>query len=223
LDGDGDRIVVISSTGQIIWPDQLLMIFARDVVSRNPGCDVIFDVKSTHRLNQIISNYGGRPVMWKTGHSHMKAKMRETDALLAGEFSGHIFFKERWFGFDDGVYAAARLLEIMSLRDQSIDGLFESLPQMVSTPEIKIAVTEDKKFSLVSTLIEQGDFASGEKITTDGLRIDFAKGWGVIRASNTSPALTLRFEAENDSGIEKIKTLFKRELKKIDRTLPLDF
>ena len=223
LDGDGDRIVVISSSGQVIWPDQLLMIFAREVVSRNPGCDIIFDVKSTRRLNQIISSYGGRPVMWKTGHSHIKAKMRETNALLAGEFSGHIFFKERWFGFDDGVYAAARLLEIMSLRDQSLDDMLDSLPKMVSTPEIKIPATEDNKFTIINTLIESGDFASGEKTTLDGLRVDFAKGWGLVRASNTSPALTLRFEADNASGVEQIKALFKRELAKIDKTLAVNF
>ncbi|MEO0442610.1 MAG: phosphomannomutase/phosphoglucomutase [Pseudomonadota bacterium] len=223
LDGDGDRIVVISASGQIIWPDQLLMMFARDVVSRNPGCDVIFDVKSTRRLSQIISRYGGRPVMWKTGHSHIKSKMRETNALLAGEFSGHIFFRERWFGFDDGIYAAARLLEIMSIRDQSLDEMLESLPSMVSTTEIKIAVSEDRKFELIDALISNGDFAPGEVTTMDGLRVDFGKGWGLVRASNTSPALTLRFEAESDSGIEKIKTLFKRELIKVDETLDVSF
>ncbi len=223
LDGDGDRVVVVTSTGKIVWPDQLLMIFARDVVSRNPGCDVIFDIKSTRQLNQVISSYGGRPVMWKTGHSHIKAKMRETEALLAGEFSGHIFFKERWFGFDDGIYAAARLLEIMSLRDQSLDDIIDAMPDMYATPEIKIPVTEESKFDIVEKLTAEGDFVAGEKTTIDGLRVDFAKGWGLVRASNTAPVLTLRFEASNENGIEQLKTLFKRELQKIDNTLPLDF
>jgi phosphomannomutase/phosphoglucomutase len=223
LDGDGDRLVVVTSAGEIIWPDQLLMLFARDVVSRNPGCDVIFDIKSTRQLNQVVSSYGGRPIMWKTGHSHIKSKMKETDALLAGEFSGHIFFKERWFGFDDGIYAAARLMEIMSLRDQSLDDMLSSLPRLSSTPEIKITVTEDSKFTLVERLIKEGDFASGEKTTIDGLRVDFAKGWGLIRASNTAPALTLRFEADSDNGVDQLKTLFKRELQKLDAGLSLDF
>lgn len=223
LDGDGDRIVVVTQSGNIIWPDQLLMLFARDVVSRNPGCDVIFDIKSTRQLNQVISSYGGRPVMWKTGHSHMKAKMKETGALLAGEFSGHIFFKERWFGFDDGIYAAARLLEIMSLRDQSLDEMIEAMPPMVATPEIKIATDEEHKFTIIEKLIESGDFATGEKTTIDGLRVDFDKGWGLVRASNTTAALTLRFEAQNESGIEQLKTLFKRELQKVDRSLALGF
>ncbi|MFT6387043.1 MAG: phosphomannomutase/phosphoglucomutase [Cellvibrionaceae bacterium] len=223
LDGDGDRLVAVTSSGKIIWPDQLLMLFARDVVSRNPGCDVIFDIKSTRQLNQVISSYGGRPVMWKTGHSHMKSKMQETGALLAGEFSGHIFFKERWFGFDDGIYAAARLLEIMSLRDQSLDAMLDTMPSINATPEIKISVAEEEKFGIIDRLIEQGDFAAGEKTTIDGLRIDFDDGWGLVRASNTSAALTLRFEAKNENGIEQLKTLFKRELHKIDSSLSMDF
>jgi len=223
LDGDGDRLVVVSSSGKIIWPDRLLMLFARDVVSRNPGCDVIFDIKSTRQLNQVISSYGGRPVMWKTGHSNMKAKMQETGALLAGEFSGHIFFKERWFGFDDGIYAAARLLEIMSLRDQSLDAMLEAMPSVYATPEIKIVVAEEDKFGIIDRLIQQGDFSAGEKTTIDGLRVDFDKGWGLVRASNTSAALTLRFEAQNENGVEQLKTLFKRELQKVDNSLSMDF
>lgn len=223
LDGDGDRLVIVTPSGRIIWPDQLLMLFARDVVSRNPGCDVIFDIKSTRQLNQVISSYGGRPVMWKTGHSHIKAKLEETGALLAGEFSGHIFFKERWFGFDDGIYAAARLLEMMSLRDQNLDDMLASLPMMVATSEIKLPIAEENKMPLIAALVEKGDFAGGEKTTIDGLRVDFDKCWGLVRASNTSSALTLRFEAQTKSGVEQLKTLFKRELKKVDKSLPLDF
>ncbi len=223
LDGDGDRLVVVTSSGNIIWPDQLLMIFARDVVSRNPGCDVIFDIKSTRRLNQVISSYGGRPIMWKTGHSNIKAKMRETDALLAGEFSGHIFFKERWFGFDDGLYAAARLMEIMSLRDQSLDSMIGAMPALFISPEIKIAVSEEHKFTLIDKIIQSGNFGSGEKTLIDGLRVDFDKSWGLVRASNTSPAITLRFEADSAEDLEQIKSLFRREITAVDSTIKLDF
>ena len=223
LDGDGDRLVVVTASGNIIWPDQLLMIFARDVVSRNPGCDVIFDIKSTRRLNQVISSYGGRPIMWKTGHSNIKAKMRETNALLAGEFSGHIFFKERWFGFDDGLYAAARLMEIMSLRDQSLDSMIASMPELFISPEIKIAVADADKFTLIDNIIENGNFESGEKTLIDGLRVDFDTSWGLVRASNTSPAITLRFEADNTNDLIKVQSIFKREINKIDPTLILDF
>ncbi|MBX2808768.1 MAG: phosphomannomutase/phosphoglucomutase [Cellvibrionaceae bacterium] len=223
LDGDGDRLVAISPSGKIIWPDQLLMLFAKDVVARHPGCDVVYDVKSTRHLNQLIVSYGGRPVMWKTGHSHMKAKMHNTAALLAGEFSGHIFFKERWFGFDDGLYAAARLLEIISLRDQNIDEMLTVMPAVISTPEYKVAIDETKKFAFMTQLIAEGDFESGEKILIDGLRIEFPKGWGLVRASNTSPALTLRFEADDEASLLQLKKLFKREISKIDNQLLLEF
>ncbi len=223
LDGDGDRLVVVSPAGKIIWPDQLLMLFAKDVVARHPGCDVVYDVKSTRHLNQLIVNYGGRPVMWKTGHSHMKAKLHDANALLAGEFSGHIFFKERWFGFDDGLYAAARLLEIISLRDQTIDEMLAVMPQMVSTPEYKLAINETEKFAFMEQLIAEGDFESGEKILVDGLRIEFPRGWGLIRASNTSPALTLRFEADDQESLLQLKKLFKREITKINNQLLLEF
>lgn len=223
LDGDGDRLVVVTPKGKVIWPDQLLMIFVKDVVGRNPGCDVVFDIKSTRHLSQLIAGYGGRPVMWKTGHSHIKSKMIETNALLAGEFSGHIFFKERWFGFDDGLYAAARLLEILSLTDETLDELLAELPQSISTPEIKIAIDDSEKATFMKRFIDQSQFEAGEKTLIDGLRVDFAKGWGLVRASNTSPALTLRFEGDSDETIEKLKIIFKRELTKVDSQLQLDF
>lgn len=223
FDGDGDRLVVVTGTGQIIWPDQLLMLFARDVLSRNPGADVIFDVKCSRQLNQVISSYGGRPIMWKTGHSQMKAKMIETGALIGGEYSGHIFIKDRWYGFDDGMYAMARLLEIITLRDQKIDDIFTAFPLLPATPELKISIRDEDKFALVEKLIEQGDFQSGKPTTIDGLRVDFSKGWGLVRASNTSPALTLRFEAESQEALEKIQQLFKRELLKLDSNLTIDF
>jgi phosphomannomutase / phosphoglucomutase len=223
FDGDGDRLVVVTPKGDIIWPDRLLMLFAKDVLSRNPGADVLFDVKCSRQLNQVISSYGGRPIMWKTGHSPMKAKMEETQALIGGEYSGHIFIKDRWYGFDDGIYAMARLLEIITLRDQKIDDIFAAFPQLISTPEIKITVTEAEKFELIQKLGETGDFANGTITTIDGLRVDYTKGWGLVRASNTSPALTLRFEAESHDALEKIQQIFKRELLKIDSRLIFNF
>lgn len=219
FDGDGDRLVVVTPKGDIIWPDRLLMLFAKDVLSRNPGADVLFDVKCSRQLNQVISSYGGRPIMWKTGHSPMKAKMEETQALIGGEYSGHIFIKDRWYGFDDGIYAMARLLEIITLRDQKIDDIFAAFPQLYSTPEIKIAVADADKFQLIKKLGEVGDFANGTVTTIDGLRVDYTKGWGLVRSSNTSPALTLRFEAESPDALEKIQQIFKRELLKVDHRL----
>ncbi|MFT6221434.1 MAG: phosphomannomutase/phosphoglucomutase [Candidatus Endobugula sp.] len=223
LDGDGDRLTAVTASGKIVWPDQLMMLFSQDIVARNPGCDVVFDVKSTQLLAQVISENGGRPVMWKTGHSHIKAKMHETQALLGGEFSGHIFFKERWYGFDDGLYAAARLLELLTLAGQTLDELVDALPSRSSTPEIKLATTEEQKFIFIEQLIAKAEFPDGQRTTIDGLRVDFANGWGLVRASNTAPVLTLRFEAVDEEELEKIKQQFKNELIKIDSTLELNF
>ncbi|WP_157209841.1 phosphomannomutase/phosphoglucomutase [Marinimicrobium agarilyticum] len=223
FDGDGDRLIIVTPQGRIIWPDQLLMLFARDILGRNPGADVLFDVKCSRQLNQLVTSYGGRPIMWKTGHSHMKSKMVETGALIGGEYSGHIFIKDRWYGFDDGLYTLARLLEIITLRDQPIDDIFAAFPDMPSTPELKISVPESEKFALVERLIAEGDFHSGKSTTIDGLRVDFGKGWGLVRASNTSAALTLRFEADTEDALGKIQQLFKRELLKIDSSLKIDF
>jgi len=219
LDGDGDRIVAVSAGGRIVWPDELLMIFARDVVSRHPGADVVFDIKSTRRLNALISSYGGRPVMWKTGHSHMYNKIIESQAPLGGEFSGHIFFHDRWHGFDDGLYAAARLIEIMNIREQGLDDILAGFEERVATPEIRIPVSEDTKFDIVEQLLEKDVFREGKVSTIDGLRVDFPKAWGLVRASNTSPALTLRFEAESDDALEKIQSLFRQQLRSIDNNL----
>ncbi|MBB6520416.1 phosphomannomutase/phosphoglucomutase [Pseudoteredinibacter isoporae] len=215
FDGDGDRLGVVTPEGKIIWPDRQLMLFAKDIVSRNPGTDVLFDVKCTRQLNSLVSSYGGRPIMWKTGHSLMKAKMAETGALLGGELSGHIFFKERWFGFDDGMYSAARLMEIMSLRDQDLDTIFSSFPELPATPEIKIDVEESEKFQIIEDLISHGHFEDGRLTTIDGLRVDFAHGWGLVRASNTSPALTLRFEANTEEQLQDIQEHFRAEIAKI--------
>ena len=219
FDGDGDRLGVVTAKGDIIWPDKLLMLFARDIVGRNPGADVIFDVKCSRHLNAIISEYGGRPIMWKTGHSHMKAKLRETGALLAGEFSGHICFGERWYGFDDALYSAARLLEIVGGESRSAEQLFAEFPVTFSTPEIKVESTEDTKFGVVERLASEGDFGNGTLSTIDGIRVDYPDGWGLVRASNTSPVLTLRFEADGQSALDRIQELFRAELLKVDSTL----
>ena len=224
FDGDGDRLGVVTNEGKIIWPDRLLMLFAKDVVSRNPGADIIYDVKCSRRLNGLISSYGGRPIMWKTGHSLMKAKMKETGALLAGEMSGHVFFKERWFGFDDGLYSAARLLEILGVEDQSSDDVFASFPEDVSTPEINVTVTDESKFTIIEKLcLLKGQFTGGNVTTIDGLRVDYPNGWGLCRASNTTPVLVLRFEADDEIALQEIKDKFIAQLQSIDPDLDLNF
>jgi len=223
LDGDGDRIGVISNTGEIIWPDRLLMLFAKDVVSRNPGADVIFDVKSSRRLNGLISGFGGRPVMWRSGHSMMKAKMRETGALLGGEMTGHIFFKERWSGFDDGLYSAARLLEILGIDDRDAQTVFNEFPNDVSTPELHIMVSEEDKFAIMEQLEQHGQWDDATVSTIDGLRVDYTDGWGLCRASNTSPNLVLRFEAETEEGLQRIQEIFRTQLLALNTQLELPF
>lgn len=219
FDGDGDRIGVVSGSGAIIWPDKLLMLFAQDVVGRNPGADIIYDVKCSRHLNTLIGDLGGRPIMWKTGHSHMKAKLKETGALLAGEFSGHICFGERWYGFDDALYAAARLLEIVGGADDSVDALFARFPTTFSTPELKVATTEEAKFQVMERLITAGDFGAGTVTAIDGLRVDYPEGWGLIRPSNTSPVLTLRFEADSEEALERLQALFAEQLSAADPQL----
>ena len=221
FDGDGDRLGVVTGSGEIIWPDKLLMLFAQDIVGRNPGADIIYDVKCSRHLNNLISEYGGRPIMWRTGHSHMKAKLKETGALLAGEFSGHICFGERWYGFDDALYSAARLLEIIGAENKSVDELFKQFPVTFSTPELKIETTESEKFKIVEALSERADFGDGTITSIDGVRVDFADGWGLIRASNTSPVLTLRFEADGQTALSRIKGLFQTQLSLIDPELKI--
>ncbi|MDC0662266.1 phosphomannomutase/phosphoglucomutase [Marinobacter sp. SS21] len=223
FDGDGDRLGVVTNSGKIIWPDRLLMLFARDVVSRNPGADVLYDVKCSRRLAGVINEAGGRPIMWKTGHSLMKAKMKETGALLAGEMSGHVFFKERWYGFDDGLYSAARLLEILGIEDRQSDEVFADFPEDLSTPELNVEVTESRKFQLMERLSAEGEFGEGSMSTIDGIRVDYPDGWGLCRASNTTPVLVLRFEAENEGALERIKSVFRDQLHKIAPDLALDF
>lgn len=223
FDGDGDRVGVVTNAGSVVYPDRLLMLFARDVVKRNPGADVIFDVKCTRRLIPLIQEYGGRPVMWKTGHSLIKKKMKESGALLAGEMSGHIFFKERWFGFDDGIYSAARLLEILSQEKLSAEELFQTFPNDLSTPEINVKVTETSKFSIIKALEQDAQWGNANLTNIDGVRVDYPKGWGLVRASNTTPVLVLRFEAETEDELQRIKDVFRTQLKNVAPDLELPF
>lgn len=223
FDGDGDRLAVVTSSGRIVRTDNLLMLYAQDVVSRNPGADVVFDVKCSRNLTKLISQHGGRPVLWKTGHAFMKEKMRETGALLGGEFSGHIFFGERWFGFDDGMYAAARLAEIMSTQGDSLDDAIDKFPVTINTPEIIIPVPDDYKFELVEKIINEADFSSGKVNTLDGIRVDFSDGWGLVRASNTGPALTARFEADTTGHLKIIQEEFRAQIALIDPNVELSF
>lgn len=223
FDGDGDRLAVVTSSGHIVRSDVLLMIYAQDVVSRNPGADVVFDVKCSRHLSKLITRHGGRPVLWKTGHAFMKEKMRETGALLGGEFSGHMFFGERWYGFDDGMYAAGRLAEILSTHGESLDETIGKFPVTVNTPEIIIPVPDNYKFELVEKIINNADFTSGKVNTMDGIRVDFSDGWGLIRASNTVPALTARFEADTQENLEIIQDEFRAQIALIDPEIKLNF
>ncbi|MBA2778166.1 phosphomannomutase/phosphoglucomutase [Billgrantia kenyensis] len=222
FDGDGDRLGVVTPSGELIYPDHLMMAFAEDMLSRNPGARVIFDVKCTGNLAQVVEQAGGTPEMWRTGHSLIKARMKETGAQLAGEMSGHIFFQERWYGFDDGIYGAARLLEILSKQDQDADTFFARYPQDIGTPEINVHVTDENKFELVDKLARQGDFGDdGVKTTLDGIRVDYPDGWGLCRASNTTPVLVLRFEGKSDAALERIRHCFADALKQVDPALTL--
>ena len=222
FDGDGDRLGVVTPNGKVIFPDRLLMLYARDILSRNPGGEVIFDIKCTSDLNDLITSLGGRPIMWKTGHSLIKAKLKETGALIAGEMSGHIFFNDRWYGFDDALYSAVRLLEILSVEAQTLDGIMDSLPEKVSTPEINIPVTETSKFEIIEALTRSGEF-QGNVITLDGIRVDYKNGWGLVRASNTTPNLVARFEADTDENLRIIQNEFKTNLLNVNSELGLPF
>lgn len=223
FDGDGDRLGVVVSDGTIVWPDRQMMLYAIDVLSRNPGADIIFDVKCTRHLPKVISSHGGRPIMWKTGHSLVKAKMKETGALLAGECSGHIFFKERWYGFDDALYTAARLLEILAGDVRSSAEVFAALPNSMATPELNVTISDTRKFDFVNKLAKVATFGNGRINTTDGIRVDFDDGWGLVRASNTTPCLVMRFEADNAASLERIKNQFREQILAIDSSLQVPF
>jgi phosphomannomutase/phosphoglucomutase len=224
FDGDGDRIGVVTKQGEIIWPDRLLMLFAKSILLDHPGAKIIYDVKCTSHLASVISENGGEPIMWKTGHSLIKAKLAETQALLAGEMSGHIFFRDRWYGFDDAIYAGARLLEILAAGDDDMDSIFKKIPDSVNTPELKILVRDDHKFRLMEKLISQADFKTAQEVMTiDGLRVNFSDGWGLIRPSNTTPCLVMRFEANSQKVLDTIQALFREFILGVDPTLVLPF
>ena len=222
FDGDGDRLGVVSNSGEIIYPDQLMMIFTKEVLKNNQGKEIVFDVKCTNLLNKIILNSGGIPVMSPTGHFHIKNALKKTKAPLAGEMSGHIFFNDKWYGFDDAHYAAFRLIEIIKKSKSSLDNLVKDLPKAFSTPEMNLNVEEDKKFQIVEDFITKADFGNAEKITIDGLRVNFKDGWGLLRASNTTPKLVLRFEADSPKRLNEIENMFLAQLKKIDETINIE-
>ncbi|HSC12614.1 MAG TPA: phosphomannomutase/phosphoglucomutase, partial [Rhodanobacteraceae bacterium] len=225
FDGDGDRLGVVTPSGEIIYPDRLLMLFARDVLSRNPGAAIIYDVKCTGKLQPLILEAGGSPIMWKTGHSLIKSKMRQTGAELAGEMSGHFFFKERWYGFDDGIYAAARLLEIVAsdVEGRTPQDVFDDLPKGISTPELKIDMQEGEHYRFVETFQQKSKFEGARITTIDGVRADWQDGWGLVRASNTTPVLVLRFDADNDDALLRIQAAFRAQLLALDPNLKLPF
>ncbi len=223
LDGDGDRLGVVSADGSVIWPDRQLLLFAQDVLQRNPGAEIIYDVKCSRVLPEAIAAAGGRPTMWKTGHSFIKAKLKETGAALAGEMSGHIFFKERWYGFDDGIYAAARLCELLSRHPEAPATVFSGIPDTVSTPELRLEMNEGEHHALIDQLIKSARFPGGEICNIDGVRVDFENGFGLARASNTTPTVILRFEADDRPMLEKIQAQFRSQLLSIRTYLDLPF
>jgi len=223
FDGDGDRLGLVDSAGNVIWPDRQMMLFSADVLSRQPGADIIFDVKCTRNLATEIVKHGGRPIMWKTGHSLIKAKIKETGAMLAGEMSGHIFFKERWYGFDDGLYAGARMIEIISADSRSSQEVFAALPDSVNTPELNILLQEGENFKFIDALLAIAKFPNASVNTIDGLRVDFPEGWGLVRASNTTPSLVIRFEANSREALLGIQDQFRELIKKVKPDLELPF
>jgi phosphomannomutase/phosphoglucomutase len=223
FDGDGDRLGVVTKSGSIIFPDRQLMLFAADVLKRQPGAQIIFDVKSSRNLFGWIREHGGVPLMWKTGHSFIKAKLAETGAALAGEMSGHVFFKERWYGFDDGLYAGARLLEILS-QVSDPGAALEGLPDAICTPELHIQTAEGENYALMDKLKANARFAGAlEIITIDGLRVEYADGFGLARSSNTTPVIVLRFEAESAAALKRIQEDFRRAILAVKKDAALPF
>lgn len=223
FDGDGDRVGILDDKQNILWADRQMMLYAADVLKRKPGALIIFDIKSTTNLAIVIKSLGGEPLMWKTGHSFIKAKMKETGAELAGEMSGHIFFKERWFGFDDGLYSAARMLEIVSQRDEATSEIFEALPDSFNTPELQINFEEGEHYKFMDKFIAESSFENADIVTIDGIRVNYAEGWGLIRPSNTTPCLVLRFEANDEKTLNEIQDIFRKQLLAVDNTLSLPF
>lgn len=223
FDGDGDRLGIVTGQGDIIWPDRQMILFARDVLSRNPGAEIIYDVKCTRTLPAAIEAAGGKATMWKTGHSFIKAKLKESGAAMAGEMSGHIFFKERWYGFDDGIYAGARLCELLSKMDQTPDEVFAALPDTINTPELRLEFEEGEHYKFIERLQKNAEFDNGTVHTMDGLRVDFESGFGLVRASNTTPMLIMRFEANDEATLIDIQEQFRAVLLKTDPEIKLPF
>jgi len=223
FDGDGDRLGVVSKKGEIVWADRQMILFAQDVLSRNPGAEIIYDVKCSRNLPAEIEAAGGKATMWRTGHSFIKAKLRETGAALAGEMSGHIFIKDRWFGFDDGVYAGARLLELLSKLEKTPQQVFDSLPNSVNTPELRMDFDEGEHYVFMDKLKEVADFGNAQVSKIDGLRVDYNDGFGLIRPSNTTPILVLRFEADTEEAIARIQADFKTAISLIDAEIATPF
>jgi phosphomannomutase/phosphoglucomutase len=223
FDGDGDRLGVVDSNGKIIWPDRQMMLFAKDVLATRPGSEIIFDVKCSRHLANQITKYGGKPVIWKTGHSFMKAKLKETGAALAGEMSGHIFFNDRWFGFDDALYSAARLIEILSKDMRNTAEVFAQLPDSIKTQEMNVILDEGEKFIFMESMFAEVNFADGIVTAIDGMRIDFANGWGLVRASNTKPSLVICFEADSKDALLNIQNKFRQLMKKVKPDIVLPF
>jgi len=223
FDGDGDRVGILDDKQNILWADRQMMLYSADVLKRKPGALIIYDIKSTTNLGIYIKKLGGEPMMWKTGHSFIKARMKETGAELAGEMSGHIFFKERWFGFDDGLYSAARMLEIISQHDEPTSAIFEALPDSFNTPELQINFDEGQHYKFMNKFIDEAEFEDADIITIDGIRVNYADGWGLVRPSNTTPCLVLRFEANDENTLKEIQDTFRKQLLAVDSTLSLPF
>ncbi len=223
FDGDGDRLGVVDSDGKIIWPDRQMMLFAKDVLASKPGSEIIYDVKCSRHLTDQITKFGGRPTMWKTGHSLMKAKLKETGAKLAGEMSGHIFFNDRWFGFDDALYSAARLLEILSKDARSSAEVFADFPDSINTPELNVALEEGENFTFIDSLFKAANFTDGKITDIDGMRVDFPNGWGLVRASNTTPSLVIRFEGDSEAAMRGIQEQFRQLMKQVKPDIVLPF
>lgn len=223
FDGDGDRVGIVTRQGEVLYPDRLLMMFADEVLAQVPHGLILYDVKCTHRVKERVQAAGGQARMIPTGHSLVKAEMKRTQALLAGEMSGHIFFQENWYGFDDGLYAGARFLRLLAAQDQDADTFIRAYPQDPSTPEINVAVTEENKFALIESLAAQGDFTGGELTLIDGVRVDYEDAWGLCRASNTTPMLVLRFEGKTPEALARVQAHFRQQLAQLDASLTLNF
>ena len=223
FDGDGDRLGIVDAKGKIIWPDRQLMVFAKNVLERKPGAEIIYDVKCSRHLGDQITKFGGRPIMWKTGHSFLKAKVKETGAKLAGEMSGHIIFNDRWFGFDDALYAAARMIEILAEDTRSSDEVFADFPDSINTPELLIPLADGEKFIFVTEMLKKANFSNSKITDIDGMRVEFSDGWGLVRASNTTPSLVVRFEADTEDALNGIQEQFKNLMVHIKPDIDLPF